>query len=129
MTAAELSKKITTRIRRDFDCQVPVIVKTANELEKLVRNNPFLKEKGIDLDKLHVTFLAEAPVKATLKNLDRLPLKPDRFILKGTELYIHCPAGYGNTKLSNTAFERLLTVVATTRNWKTVNKLLAMASG
>ena len=35
--------------------------------------------------------------------------------------------GYGNTKLSNNAFERALGAAATTRNWKTVTTLAAMA--
>jgi uncharacterized protein (DUF1697 family) len=45
----------------------------------------------------------------------------------GREIYLSCPNGYGNTKLSNAAIEKKLSVVATTRNWKTVNTLLAMA--
>jgi uncharacterized protein (DUF1697 family) len=38
-----------------------------------------------------------------------------------------CPNGYGNTKLSNTAIEKKLSVGATTRNWTTTKTLLAMA--
>lgn len=37
-----------------------------------------------------------------------------------------CPNGYGRSRLSNTAIEKKLSVGATTRNWKTVNTLLAL---
>jgi uncharacterized protein (DUF1697 family) len=52
----------------------------------------------------------------------------DRFRSIGKEIYVHCPNGYGETKLSNNAIQNLLGVIATTRNWNTVNKLYEMAS-
>jgi len=45
----------------------------------------------------------------------------------GREIYLYCPDGYGISKLSNVAIEKKLSVGASTRNWKTVNTLLAMA--
>ena len=54
--------------------------------------------------------------------------KVDQFALGEQEIFLYCPSGYGKTKLSNTFFEKKLGVVATTRNWKTVNALYAMAS-
>ena len=53
----------------------------------------------------------------------------DAFRCLGTSIYLLCPDGYGNTKLSNNAFERALGASATTRNWKTVTTLVAMATG
>ena len=35
--------------------------------------------------------------------------------------------GYGTTKLANATIEKKLSIVATTRNWRTVNALLEMA--
>jgi uncharacterized protein (DUF1697 family) len=52
---------------------------------------------------------------------------PGQFSIKGLEVHLYCPGGYGRTKLSNTAFERLLSVNATTRNWRTVNTLVEMS--
>jgi len=48
-------------------------------------------------------------------------------IIIGKEIFLYCPNGYGITKLSNNFFENKLKVNATTRNWKTVNKLVEMA--
>jgi uncharacterized protein (DUF1697 family) len=50
----------------------------------------------------------------------------DSFELIGREAYVHCPDGYGNTKLNNAFFESKLKVSATTRNWRTVNELVRM---
>lgn len=123
-----LSKNIEGNILSDFGFSVPMVLRTSDEMKKIVGDNPFLKEGGIDRSKLHVTFLSTLPAEAALENLDGLNAAPDRFRIKGREVYLYCPNGYGRTKLSNTALEKLLSIVATTRNWKTVNKLVGMSS-
>ena len=109
------------KINKQFGFDVPVLVRTLKEMKQVVVANPFLKQKGIDLEKLHVTFLADTPKDAS-------PAKgangPDSFTLIGREVYVHCPEGYGNTKLNNTFFEKQFKVSATTRNWRTVNELV-----
>jgi uncharacterized protein (DUF1697 family) len=44
-------------------------------------------------------------------------------------VYLHCPQGYGRSKLSNAFFEKQLGVAATTRNWRTVTTLAELAAG
>jgi uncharacterized protein (DUF1697 family) len=48
--------------------------------------------------------------------------------VKGREIYLHYPGGYGRSKLSNALLEKQLAVKATTRNWKTVTTLADLAS-
>lgn len=123
-----LSKRISEAILRDVGFSVPVLVKTRREMGIVIKRNPFLKEHGIDRSKLHVTFLSTVVSKSALGNLDGLSTTPDRFSLRGREIYLYCPGGYGKTKLSNAAFEKALSVSATTRNWNTVTTLFEMAS-
>jgi len=107
---------------------VAVLLRTPGELKDVIARNPFLKEKGFDRSKLHVTFLAGAAGKDALKKLSALNAGADQFRLSGKEVYLYCPGGYGRTKLSNNALEKVLSVKATTRNWNTVNKLYEIAS-
>jgi uncharacterized protein (DUF1697 family) len=97
-------------------------------MRSVIANNPFLKEKDIDSSKLHVTFLSETAQKDYPEKLEALSTGPDRFYPALQEIYLYCPEGYGKTKLSNNAIEKALSVRATTRNWKTTNKLLEMVS-
>ncbi|MDX2003482.1 MAG: DUF1697 domain-containing protein [Chitinophagales bacterium] len=113
-------------IQHKFGFEVPVIVRTATDWKRAAYHNPFLKEKGIDTDKLHITFLAAEPSPENLGKTNTYNYEPDRFIVHGREVYIYAPGGYGNTKLNNTFFESKLKVSATTRNLKTVNKLLEL---
>ena len=124
---AALSKKIEQRILRDFGFSVPIFLRTAKELEQIIKDNPFLNETAIDHSKLHITFLSDAAPKTALEALQPLAAKTEQFRAIGRQIYLYCPDGYGRTKLSNTAIERKLSVGATTRNWRTVNALLAMA--
>jgi uncharacterized protein (DUF1697 family) len=128
LSAAMLCEKIEKAIREQYNFQVPVIVRTSDEIQKIAAENPFLSEKGIELEKLHVTFLGKNPQPAEIKAVMDVHFPSDRFLIRGTEVYLYCPGGYGNTKLSNSFFENKLKVNATTRNWKTVIKLAELVS-
>jgi uncharacterized protein (DUF1697 family) len=119
----KLAEKINSAIKKEFGFDVPVVVISAGELRKTIKANPFLKEKGIDVSKLHCTFLSDVPPKAMFKGLEKYVSGREKFKPGHQEIYIYCPNGYGTTKLNNTNIERVLKLSATTRNWNTVMKL------
>ena len=125
---SDLFKAIAQAILGDFGFEVSIVIRTSKEMKSMIERNPFLKDRGVDQSKLYVTFLLETPPKGDLKNLQKLSSEADRFHIGRQEIYLYCPGGYGRTKLSNSAFEKALSVRATTRNWKTVNALFEMAS-
>jgi uncharacterized protein (DUF1697 family) len=127
-TPAKWAEALERRLRGETRLPVTVIVRTAKEIGEVLANNPFLKEKGIDTARLHVTFLQEAPEKSMVERLANIKAGVDRFRWLGREIYLHCPNGYGTSKLSNGPIEKALTLRATTRNWNTVNKLCEMCS-
>ena len=127
--ALKLVRTLKALIDAQTRLPVTVVVRSASEMAKIVAGNPFLKQKGLDITKLHVTFLAKAPSKPAPEKLDALAGTRDQYRLAKQEIYLHCPINYGQTSLSNTAIEKVLSVGATTRNWKTVTTLCAMAAG
>jgi uncharacterized protein (DUF1697 family) len=124
----DLEKKIASSILKEFGFEVPVLVKEADELEVVLKNNPFINKRKEDVTKLHVTFLSDESEKALIDKIKEGAYASDEFIIAGKTVYLFCPKGYGNTKLSNTFFENKLKVTATTRNWKTINELVSMAA-
>jgi uncharacterized protein (DUF1697 family) len=124
--APAVARAIQRAITEDLGLDVTVIVRTPAELTRVLHGNPLLTA-GADPTKLHVTFLAGPPDRARVAALDGEAFAPDQFAVHGHEIYVHCPGGYGNTKINNAYFERKLGVVATTRNWKTVNQLATLA--
>lgn len=123
-----LSEKIEKAIEVKYHFHVPVIIRTADEMHQILSSNPFLNEAGTDREKLHVTFLEEEPQSEDIDTIRKTEFSPDRFLIIGKEVYLYCPDGYGNTKLSNTFFEKKLHLKATTRNWKTVNNMLLICN-
>lgn len=128
LSDTQLAQKIEKSIRAKYNFEVPVIIRSIEEWEKAISQNPFTKEKNIDLKKLHITFLSEVPASENVESIKSTDFLPDKFIIKEKEIFLHIPESYGETKLSNNFFEKKLKVNATTRNWNTVNKLFEMAS-
>ncbi len=122
-----LEERIRNRISKVFGFEVPVLVKEMKEVETVIFNNPFIKDKNKDIGFLHITFLSESPHQDDLDKLSTHNYTPDEFILIEKEVYLYCPNGYGKTKLNNNFFESKLKVNATTRNWKTINELYRIA--
>jgi len=120
--SSRLAADVEARIARDLGQRVTVLVRASNELARIVAANPFL-DRTADGTKLHVTFLADAPDRERAAGLAAPAGESDELALDGREVYLHCPNGYGRTRLNNAYFERRLGVAATTRNWKTVTKL------
>lgn len=126
LSEIEIIKLIEEAILDIYQFHVPVILRTVEDLERVVGENPFLTEEA-DIERLYVSFLAEKPSENALENLKKYDFPPEKYMVKGRTVYISCPNGYGNTKLSNNFFESKLKVLATTRNWKTTNKLIEIS--
>ena len=104
---------------------VPVVLRSREELAAGAARNPFLK-RGIDIATLHVAFLADIPNPTCATALDATRSPGDSFILCGRDIYLWLPNGVARTKLTNDYFDRTLKTVSTIRNWNTVLKLLEM---
>jgi uncharacterized protein (DUF1697 family) len=126
--AARLPTLISAHILKKFGYRIPVVLRTARELEAVVANNPFgcVDEQE---DMLYVMFLADVPGAGCVEGLNPLRSAPDEFVVRGREIYLRLPNGAGRSKLTNAWFDARLKTVSTARNWRTTAKLLEMASG
>jgi len=121
-----LSKRIAEKIFSDFGFPVPVISRSSDEMATAIERNPFLKERGIDHEKLHVMFLSEAPAPAAFKKLADLTAAPNQCRSADKEIYFYLPNGVSQSVLMKSPVDQILAVVTTTRNWRTVNTLHQM---
>ena len=115
-----LGSKIEQAILKEYGFEVPVIISTADELKEAIANNPFLKNKAPDIERLHLTFLNALPTKEKLETIRSYDYSPDQFEIIGKHVFVYCSGKYSDSKLSNAFFEQKLNVAASTRNWKTV---------
>jgi len=117
-----VAKKIKEAIKNKFDYDVPVLVKTIDEWEKAIANNPY---KEVEPKQQYFTFLSEFPKETTIEVTN---IKEDAYTIIEDVVYVNAVGGYGKTKLNNNLFEKKLQVTATTRNLKTTMKLLELSN-
>jgi uncharacterized protein (DUF1697 family) len=122
----QLAQKISEAIEEKYGFEVPVIVRTKEEMERTLSANPFLNQEDTVIENLHLTFLSDLPVEEKLEKIKSIDHSPDQFHIIRKDVFIFCSGKYHQTKLSNTFFEKKLKVNATTRNWKTAKKLLEL---
>ena len=114
---------------KDFCHEVPVLVLPAKTLASIANTNPLRPKAGDDETLFHCTFLFRPVTPAAFQALQLPATAGERAVLHGDTVLLHCPQGYGRTKLNNSYFERALGVTATTRNWRTVLALQALCAG
>ena len=129
LNTLKIEQSIITAVEKQFDYAIKVLVLTQPELTTVFNSNPFLERESIDISKLCVTFLSAIPTLDKVTEIQELGFKNnDEFSLKMKNVYLHCPNGFGKTKLTNNLFERKFKMNATTRNWKTITKLIELSN-
>ncbi|ABQ27680.1 DUF1697 domain-containing protein [Geotalea uraniireducens] len=120
-----LADTIRSEIKRRHGFEPCVLLMEITEMEKAMAANPF-PEAVTEPNTLHLNFLSSIPVNPDLKGLEKLRSENERYELKDKVFYLHAPDGIGRSKLGANA-EKLLGVLMTGRNWRTVSKILALA--
>lgn len=119
-----LAKTIEKQLLTQLGYAVTVMIRSATELQAIIDNNPF-DDTGRDGRKLYVTMLATMPGTDAQKALSAFNTNSEETKVINKEVYL-MTAGYGDTKLNNNFIEKKLGTAATTRNWATLNKILAL---
>lgn len=126
---SKIEQTIFKAIKDHFGIETKVIILTRSELSTIFNSNPFLERTPIDISKLCVTILSNLPNLEGVEQIEQINSNSnDEYFIKDKFIYLNCPNGFGRTKLTNNLFERKLKVAATTRNWKTITKLIALSS-
>jgi len=118
--AAELAAAIAAR----FGVDTTVILRTREQLTKLVATKPFGKQTA----DAFVAFLAGEPAKANFEALSTSDFPDEAWERVGPDLVLLYPSSFHRAKLTGARLERLLNTEATLRNWRTVTKLAELAA-
>jgi uncharacterized protein (DUF1697 family) len=119
-----LRKAIEEQLEKGTGFEVKTIIRNLEEIAKVIKASPFDPEAETNR-KLYITFLAEEPHAEKAAGLEALSTDSETMKIINREVYFLTPA-YGETKFSNNFMEKKLGIVATTRNWQTVNKVLEL---
>jgi len=126
-SCSNLEKLVVNAISDRFGIQVPALVREQKYFEQLIAQSPFCKagKPNFEISQLHVTLLSKKPKPKAVSEFAKLEFG-DEYEIVGDAVYLRLLTGYSKTKLTNGFLEKKLGVAATSRNWKTVCKLVEM---
>ena len=122
-----LAHSIHEKIKEVYDFEVPISIRKATDIEKIIKTNPFL-EKAEDTKMLYIGFMSAIPNAESVAKTKEITFKDDKFEVIGNTLFLYLPSGAGKTKFTNNFFEKKFKVSITTRNWRTTLKLGEMCA-
>jgi uncharacterized protein (DUF1697 family) len=127
ISPSKLEAMITDLIKKVYDFEVQCIIRSQMEIEHIISNNPFEEQAAENLKSLYFVLLKNSPKKGRVKSLDSIDYPNEYFEFNKNLVYLYVPNGAGRAKLSNNFFEKKLDVKASTRNLRTLNKLVELA--
>jgi uncharacterized protein (DUF1697 family) len=120
-----LTKSIVARIADEHGFAPRLLLISPGALQQAIDSNPF-PHATADHKSLHFFFLEKPPTNPNIKAIESAKAETESYVLTDLVFYLHAPDGIGRSKLASTA-EKHLGVAATARNFRTVEKLMALA--
>jgi uncharacterized protein (DUF1697 family) len=124
---SKLETMISGLLKKVYDFEVPCIIRSKKEIENIISNNPFKEQAAENLKSLYFVLLKSPPKKEQLKALESIDYPNEYFEFSKNLVYLYLPNGAVRAKLSNNFFEKKLDVKASTRNLRTLKKLIELA--
>ncbi|MFI1830811.1 DUF1697 domain-containing protein [Streptomyces sp. NPDC020412] len=116
-------------IERRFGFAVDCVVRDAAYLRAVVTDCPFPAD-ALEPKQLHVTYFSGPVAPERFDGIDQAAFAPEEFRIGDRALYLYAPDGLGRSKLADALARPSAPrgLVATTRNWNTVTKLVELTS-
>ncbi len=121
----KLEAIINKAINAHFGFDVPVLVRSKEEIKAILDDCPFPEEKKVVS---YFIMLSETPKKDLIDETSKQILPNEEFVITNNCVYIFYALGAGKAKLGINWFEKKLKVKATARNYRTMAKLIDMST-
>ncbi|MFB8776258.1 DUF1697 domain-containing protein [Streptomyces broussonetiae] len=124
-----LAAELAGAIEEHFGFRVDVLVRDHAYLAAIADACPFPAAER-EPRQLHVTYFSAPVTPDRFAEIDQQAHLPEEFRLGDRALYLYVPEGLGRSKLAEYLARPRLTkgVIATTRNWNTVRKLVELTA-
>ncbi|CQR61046.1 DUF1697 domain-containing protein [Streptomyces leeuwenhoekii] len=122
-----LAAELTRAIEKRFGFTVDVLVRDHAYLRAVAEACPFPAAE-LEARQLHVTYFSAPAGPERFAEIDQAAFLPEEFRLGDRALYLYAPNGLGRSKLAEALSRPRVTkgLIATTRNWNTVVKLVEL---
>ena len=128
-SSAAVEGRLDREVAPVLGARTEFFVRTAAEWRAAVVGNPFPAQAKADPGHLLLMALKTGPNEAGWRSLARAVVGREQVRGVGRWAYLVYPDGVGRSKLTTALIEKHLGTRGTSRNWNTVLKLDALASG
>ena len=123
--SGKLHQMLEQGIKDKFGFQVPIIMRTSAELEQIMELSPYNFNSLAEGESIHLSLLAELPSQERVEDIHNFQSGVDQCHIKDKEVYLYLRQSIRESKLAVRLSK--IGVPTTSRNWKTIMKLSAMA--
>ena len=124
----KLENQISQAIKNHYGFEVPVLVKTRTEINKILDINPYNDPDDLASNKIYFVLLKKVPKNEHIEATSAIIFENEKFIITPECVFIRYDLGAGKAKCGINFFESKLKVAATSRNYRTMTKLLQLSS-
>ena len=121
----KLAAKIAKAVKKDFELDIAIMVRSIPEIEELLANIPFEKGEG---QEIFAVFLAEKLSDEKEKLLLAHNNPAETFAVYKTDVFCLMDKGFPDSQLGKKFIDNKLKVAATARNIRTVMKIADLSS-
>lgn len=118
-------QQIKEGVLKAYKYDIEVLVVKPLELKNLVESSPFLSKE--ESKNIYFTLLKSTPTQEKYIELTEYNFRPGELAINNQMIYLYCPNGYGKSKINNNYIEKKLGISATTRNLKTMLKMIELS--
>jgi uncharacterized protein (DUF1697 family) len=126
---AAVEKRLEDEALKRLGLRTAFFIRTAAEWDSLIAENPFSEAAEKDPSHLVLLCLKSPPKKEDVTALQAAIKGPELVRAGSRHLYITYPAGIGRSRLTAAVIDKAVGSAGTGRNWNTVLKLAALATG
>lgn len=127
LSPKEIEKQVHDLIKKHIGPDLVVVVRTGDQLQKVLDENPFTEEKGYDISRAFFVAFASPPDADKVKDVTSQDYGEEKIVITKKAGYLYIPGSAARSQLSNNWLEKKLKVSSTSRNYNTTTKLIEMS--
>jgi uncharacterized protein (DUF1697 family) len=127
-SADGVSRAVRDVVRTEFGVDVPVIVRSPQQLREVHAWCPFPDAAATRPAKVHVIHLEQEPAAELLRELVEGDWSPDELAARGKEVVVSYADSMHASRLERAAAWRQLGASGTARNWRTLTGLVELTA-
>ena len=119
-----LAEAIEKQILASFELSTAVLILDTQDLENILSLCPWKDLSQMNTSHVFANFLFDNPESINNELIDKYRKDSEELFYFDNVIFMHCPMGMADSKLTTSLFEKATKVNNTARNWNTSTKLL-----